>query len=191
MKLTINNKEYDVLEAKTDEEKTLGLQNVESMEDNEGMIFIYDKPQPEVSFWMKDTSIPLDIIFIDEDWEVISVKKGVPEDETLLTEKDVQYVLELNQGSKVKKGMDVKQEGLEWYKGVDVNMMFVIGADGKPQMELEGDERIFSRIHTASLVKFAKKAYATKKDSDYKKLGKKMFAILDIQNTQEQQYVEK
>ena len=38
----------------------------------------------------------LDIIFVNEEWEVISVKKGVPNSEEILEEDDVMYVLELN-----------------------------------------------------------------------------------------------
>lgn len=45
MKILINNKEYDIILAKTDEEKEKGLQEVEEMDDDEGMLFIYDKPQ--------------------------------------------------------------------------------------------------------------------------------------------------
>jgi len=37
------------------------------------MLFVYDEEQP-VSFWMKDTYVPLDIVFMDEDMKVISVK---------------------------------------------------------------------------------------------------------------------
>nr|DAK66832.1 MAG TPA: xylosyltransferase [Bacteriophage sp.]DAO29628.1 MAG TPA: xylosyltransferase [Bacteriophage sp.] len=37
------------------------------------MLFIYDEPQ-DLSYWMKDTLISLDIIFIDDDMEVVSVK---------------------------------------------------------------------------------------------------------------------
>nr|DAJ12699.1 MAG TPA: hypothetical protein [Bacteriophage sp.] len=37
------------------------------------MLFIYDEPQ-DLSYWMKNTSISLDIIFIDDDMEVVSVK---------------------------------------------------------------------------------------------------------------------
>jgi len=45
---------------------------------------------------MKDTYIPLDIIFIDDDSEVISIYKGKPLDETITEEDNVKYVLELN-----------------------------------------------------------------------------------------------
>ena len=67
--IKIGNKEYSVKEARTEEQKKKGLQNVESLPSNEGMLFYMDKPQ-KCSFWMKDTLIPLDIIFIDEDEEV-------------------------------------------------------------------------------------------------------------------------
>jgi uncharacterized membrane protein (UPF0127 family) len=45
---------------------------------------------------MKNTYIPLDIIFIDDDSEVLSVHKGKPLDETIIEEDSVRYVLELN-----------------------------------------------------------------------------------------------
>jgi len=45
---------------------------------------------------MQDTEIPLDIIFIDEDYTVISIYKGKPFSETIAEEDNVNYVLELN-----------------------------------------------------------------------------------------------
>lgn len=45
MKISINNKEYDVLVPETEEQRAAGLQNVEEMSDNEGMLFIFDEPQ--------------------------------------------------------------------------------------------------------------------------------------------------
>jgi hypothetical protein len=66
MILTLNNKEYQVKEAKTTEEKEKGLSNIKELPENEGMLFYYDSPRT-VSMWMKDTLIPLDIIFINED----------------------------------------------------------------------------------------------------------------------------
>jgi hypothetical protein len=45
-------------------------------------------------------------------------------------------------------------------------------------MELWGGERIFSRKNTKTLIRMSKKANLTKKDSDYKRLGKKMFEYI-------------
>lgn len=52
--------------ARTPEEQAQGLMHRQAMEPNRGMLFPYDPPQP-ASFWMKNTSIPLDIIFIRPD----------------------------------------------------------------------------------------------------------------------------
>ena len=56
-------------------------------------------------------------------------------------------------------------------------------------MELEGGERIFSRANTKTLIKFAKKAYSTQSDNDFKALGKRVFKFLDIQDNNEPEYV--
>ena len=64
MIIQVEDKQYDVKVATTDQEKKKGLQGVESLKETEGMLFIYDTPE-NVSFWMKDTSIPLDIIFFN------------------------------------------------------------------------------------------------------------------------------
>ena len=71
MRIEIGDKKYNVEVAQTDEEKTKGLQGKKELAEDKGMLFIYDEPQT-VGFWMQDTDIPLDIIFIDEDFEVIS-----------------------------------------------------------------------------------------------------------------------
>jgi uncharacterized membrane protein (UPF0127 family) len=47
------------------------------------MLFIYDSEE-ERSFWMKDTLIPLDIIGINDEYEVTSVNKGIPNNEELI-----------------------------------------------------------------------------------------------------------
>jgi len=57
--------------------------------------------------------------------------------------------------------------------------MLVIGSDGKPQMQIVGGERIFSRRSTKVLIKKAKKADKSKEDKDYKALGKYAFKELD------------
>lgn len=188
MKVRVNNKEYDVEVARTEEEKEIGLSNIEYLPDDEGMLFIYDTPQ-EVGFWMKDTLIPLDIIFINDEEEVISVHQGVPNDETPIIEDDVLYVLEVPADSGIKTGDEIEFEDEEDSKPLN-NKMLVLNENGEVQMELEGGERIFSRKNTKVLIKFALKADKTKQDKDYKNLGKKIFKFLDIQESNNPEYVE-
>jgi hypothetical protein len=57
-------------------------------------------------------------------------------------------------------------------------------------MTLKGGERIFSRKNTKTLINMANRANRTKTDSVYKRLGRKIFAYLDIQESNEPQYVE-
>lgn len=186
MKIEIGDKEYNVEVARTEEEKIKGLQEKESLGENEGMLFIYDEPQ-ELAFWMKDTAIPLDIVFIDEDGEVISVQQGQPYDGTLLEEDGVMYVLEVNQNSGIQPGdeLDIEEDDDDKQP-----VMKVLAPDGSTQMELEGGERIFSRKNTKTLIKMAKRAYSSELDKDYKALGKKVFKYLHIQDTNTPEYVD-
>lgn len=80
-------------------ERAQGLMFVESMPLMEGMLFIYERPQT-ASFWMKNTLIPLDMIFVDAQGRIISIhENAVPHDETAIFGGDgVQYVLEINGG---------------------------------------------------------------------------------------------
>jgi hypothetical protein len=68
--------------------------------------------------------------------------------------------------------------------------MYIIGPDGSPQATIEGGERIFSRKNTVTLIKMAKRAYKSKSTSDFKSLGKKAFAYLEIQDSNDPEYVE-
>ena len=186
MKIEIGDKEYNVEVARTEDEKVKGLQEKESLGEDEGMLFVYDEPQ-EIAFWMKDTAIPLDIVFMDEDGEVISVKQGQPYDETLLEEDGVMYVLEVNQNSGIQPGDELDIEDDDDDKQP---VMKVLAPDGSTQMELEGGERIFSRKNTKTLIKMAKRAYSSELDKDYKALGKKAFKYLHIQDTNTPEYVD-
>lgn len=184
--ISINNKEYKVQIAKTEEEKQKGLQGVKKLPKDEGMLFVYDEPQT-VGYWMEDTYIPLDIIFIDDDYEVISVYTGKPLSKDIVEEDNVKYVLEVNANSGISKG-----DELEYDDDPDENLptMKVIASDGSTQMELEGGERIFSRKNTRTLIRMAKKAEQTKSDSDYKRLGNKVFKFIEQQDTRKPEYVE-
>lgn len=186
MEIKVGNKTYNVLQAKTEEEKEKGLQGIDNLPQNEGMLFYFDPPQ-KVSMWMKDTLIPLDIIFINDDDEVISVVTGKPNDETLITEQNVQYVLEVNADSGVEEGDELDIEDEE-----DDNppVMRVLSQDGSTQMDLWGGERIFSRKNTVILIKKAKKADKTKDDKDLKSLGRYMFKCIKGQDERPPEYVE-
>ena len=190
--IKINNKEYSLIYCLTEEEKEKGLQNVESMEDNEGAFFDYrEDPQKEVSFWMKDTEIPLDILFVGEDDKVISCKEGVPNSEDIITENNVYYVIELNKGSGVKPGDEVDVEDNGDFLNFPPNSVFLLNDDGSIQFSLQGGERIFSRISSRVIVRKAKKAKKSKSETDYKDLGRYIFGEMTRQDNRDAQYVEK
>nr|WP_321242986.1 DUF192 domain-containing protein [uncultured Psychroserpens sp.] len=76
-----------------------GLMYRSSMENNQGMLFIF--PDTDFrAFYMKNTQIPLDIIFIAEDKTIVSIQKNAqPMNETSLPSEDpAKYVLEINAG---------------------------------------------------------------------------------------------
>lgn len=99
---------YNIEIAESDYETQTGLMYRESMELDQGMFFIF----PDVlyhSFYMKNTKIPLDLIFIDEELRIASYKENAqPLDETgLSSEVPVQYVLELNAGQREKYALEI------------------------------------------------------------------------------------
>lgn len=189
MDILINNKKYKVKEARTEEEKEKGLQGIKELPKDKGMLFFFDPPEP-CWFWMKDTEIPLDIIFIDEDQEVIKVAKGKPNSEEHITcNEAVAYVLEVNQDSGIKEGdeLDFTEEKLP--------VMKVLAQDGSTQMELWGGERIFRRPFTKQLIKIVKQSQELQGDPEkldnlYRRLGRKMFKEIKAQDTRPAEYVQ-
>lgn len=185
--IRIGDKTYKVKLAETEEQHMKGLQDVSELPEDEGMLFVFSDTEPELSFWMKDTKIPLDVIFIDEDLQVISVQQGIPENEEFMTENNVNFVLEVNQNSGIKQGDELE---FSPDKKLNSDKMHVLDSEGNTQMELDGGERIFSRANTVTLIKFAKKAATTQNDNDYKALGKRIFKFLETQSNNEPEYVE-
>lgn len=185
-RIKIGNKEYKVQVARTEEEKEKGLQGVTELPEDEGMLFYFDPPE-DVSMWMKDTLIPLDIVFINDDEEVVYVGEGVPNTETQMTVQNVAYVLEVNSGSGIQEGdeLDFEEEDED-----DAPVMKVLAQDGSTQMDLWGGERIFSRKNTVVLIRKAKKANMSKDDKDYKALGRYMFKCIKGQDERPPEYVE-
>ena len=94
---------FSVEIVKTEQERAQGLMNREFLEENSGMLFIFEQ-EAKHTFWMKDTKIPLDIIWIDKDKTIVYIKKNaIPciEDPCPIyyPSAEALYVLELNAGS--------------------------------------------------------------------------------------------
>lgn len=70
-----------------------------SMNKQHGMLFVFPKPS-YLSMWMQNTYIPLDIIYLDENYKIVQIfKYAVPLDTTLMPSKyETKYVIELNAG---------------------------------------------------------------------------------------------
>ncbi|MDO8740803.1 MAG: DUF192 domain-containing protein [Candidatus Woesearchaeota archaeon] len=105
---------FNVQLAKNNIERTKGLMFQKSLEQNQGMLFLFDK-EAKYPFWMKNTFIPLDIIWIDKNNKIVfisennqpckwyycpSVNPGV----------DAKYILEVNSGIVKKIGLKLADE---------------------------------------------------------------------------------
>jgi uncharacterized membrane protein (UPF0127 family) len=66
---------------------------------NHGMLFVFNTEEPQ-SFWMRNTFLPLDIIYLDKEGNVVSIQKNckILNDNPLPSEKPAMYVLEINGG---------------------------------------------------------------------------------------------
>ena len=211
IEIEVGDNDYICRVAYDDWEKANGLMGVDDLGDNEGMIFVYDEPQEEISFWMKDTPIDLDIVFICPCFKVISVHTGIANTTDPIVENNVQFVLEVKANSGIKEGDEVEFDGLEEYleKRLDrcdsiienkedieeekdkiKTLLKVLDPDGEVQLTLKGNERIFSRANTKVLIRQAKKADKLKTDSAYKRLGKSIFKYMRIQDENGEEYVE-
>ena len=90
---------FSVEVADDPQERSVGLMRRESLPRSAGMLFVYERPQRAV-FWMKDTLIPLDMIFMDEAGTVTHIHENArPRDLTGIDGGDsVRFVLEINGG---------------------------------------------------------------------------------------------
>ena len=98
--------------ANSAEERAVGLMGRESMGRDRGMLFVFSAEQV-LGFWMKNTLIPLDIIFIDSDLSVVDVQTMRPEHEiapdplpTYYSAAPALYAIEINEGVAAECGIE-------------------------------------------------------------------------------------
>lgn len=105
------NVDFAVEVARSAAEQARGLMFREQLGTFEGMIFVYDSPR-ETAFWMRNTLIPLDILFFDHVGRLITIHaQAVPLDETPIPSNGPsQFVLEINGGLAARLGVTVGAE---------------------------------------------------------------------------------
>ncbi len=103
--MRIGNGDFTLEVAETDQAREIGLMNRDSMPAGHGMIFVFDDEE-ERSFWMKNTRIPLDILYLDRAGRIVSIKQMEPFDlRGTPSNGPAQYVIELNVGTAAKVGV--------------------------------------------------------------------------------------
>lgn len=113
--IKIDNLTLRIEVADSKEERTKGLSGRKRLDENAGMLFVFEKENVFPSFWMKDMLIAIDIIWIN-DGEIVKIDKNVepqPQKSTAeLTlyypDKPIDYVLEVNSGFSDKNGLKVE-----------------------------------------------------------------------------------
>ncbi len=101
--------------ASTAAEHSRGLMYRRELEADHGMLFIYDRPD-RLSFWMKNTFVPLTVAFLDEDGTIVQMDDMHPQTtQSHRSKTAVRYALEVNQGWFRERGIDVgTKTQFEW-----------------------------------------------------------------------------
>lgn len=88
-------------------ERQRGLMFRESLEQRRGMLFVFQQTERQ-GFWMKNTPLPLDLLFVAENGRIVAIRKGEPYSEALIAPiYPVRFVLELNAGTARKFGINL------------------------------------------------------------------------------------
>lgn len=99
-------KKLSVEIAETPHEMEYGLMFRRNMPNDHGMIFLFPYPQ-RIQMWMKNTFLPLDMIFFDVQHKIVAIKENAkPLDQTIIDPgTDANFVLEINAGQAAKWGL--------------------------------------------------------------------------------------
>ena len=107
LSLTLKGEKIRVEVVRTEGEKAKGLMFREKLGKNEGMLFVYEREEI-LSFWMKNTRIPLSIAFIAENGKIVDIQDMQPFNlQSHVSARPARYALEVNQGWFKKNGIEV------------------------------------------------------------------------------------
>jgi len=89
--------------ADTDELRSAGLMDVTTLPENAGMIFLFDNNRTR-SFWMANTPLSLDILFVNSDMEIVRIHRNTTpySQDPIESERPAKYVIEVNAGYTVR-----------------------------------------------------------------------------------------
>ncbi|HHW4677951.1 MAG TPA: DUF192 domain-containing protein [Xylella sp.] len=120
--VNLSGQRYQVEVAQTEESRAYGLMFRTKMPENHGMLFIHERQEPQ-AYWMKNTKIPLDILYFDEQRKLVSQQRNVPPCSAgdacppYPSYAPTRYVLELNAGQATRLGL---KDGTELVFGPDI-----------------------------------------------------------------------
>jgi len=113
----VGGQRYQVEIADTDPERARGLMFRDAMDNGAGMLFIHEREEPQ-AYWMKNTKIPLDILYFDDERKLVAQRRNTPPCSagdacpSYPSNAPARYVLELNAGEadrlKLQDGAELK-----------------------------------------------------------------------------------
>jgi uncharacterized membrane protein (UPF0127 family) len=104
-RMKIGSRTYTLEIADEPIERETGLMRRDSMPSDHGMIFVFPEEAPGRKFWMRNTRIPLDILFLNSAGEIMAIGQMEPHRGEFGTGKPSKYAIELNRGQAEKAGV--------------------------------------------------------------------------------------
>ena len=103
--MRLGSEQFTLEVADEDKEREVGLMNRRSMPADHGMIFVFPQ-ESRLSFYMKNTLIPLDILYLDADGDVVDIRQMQPLDlSSVPSRAPAKYAIELNLGTAARLGL--------------------------------------------------------------------------------------
>jgi uncharacterized protein len=98
---SIGNRTFDILVSDTETLRQKGLSGRNDLKNNQAMLFVFDQPE-SAGFWMKDMKFSIDILWLDDDFRVVTIKNNLSSDtypNIFFPSKPSRYVIELAAGT--------------------------------------------------------------------------------------------